>query len=70
MDNIAAPIPITDLTALREQGITYPSTVDGWRWAWRQREERGLSDAFVRIGRRVCVLPDRFKTALRAQAGR
>jgi hypothetical protein len=69
MTDIAAPIPITDLEALRARGITYPATVDAWRWAFRHRDERGLKDAFVRVGRRVCVLPDRYVTALRARAG-
>lgn len=67
--DLVGPIPITDLEALRERGITYPSTVDGWRWAWRHRQERGLQDAFVRVGRRVCVLPDRYVIAVRARAG-
>jgi hypothetical protein len=69
MSDISAPIPITDLETLRERGITYPSSVDGWRWLFRRREERGLKDAFVRVGRRVCLLPDRYVTALRARAG-
>jgi hypothetical protein len=64
-----APIPITDLDALRERGIAYPKTVDGWRWLHRNREQRGLADAFVRVGRRVCVLPDVYVARTREQAG-
>jgi hypothetical protein len=60
-----APIPITDLEALKALGISYPSTVDGWRWAWRHRAERGLERAFVRQGRRVLVVPDLYIAAVR-----
>ncbi len=50
-------IALTDLTNLRAAGITYPSTVHGRRWLFRHRHERGLDDAFRRIGRRIVVDP-------------
>jgi hypothetical protein len=58
-------IPITDLDALRTAGILYPATVHGWRWIYRVRHERGLADAFRRIGRRVVVNPARFAELVR-----
>jgi hypothetical protein len=46
---------ITDLAGMREAGITYPSTVAGFRWLFRQRHQRGLDDAFRRVGRRILL---------------
>jgi hypothetical protein len=66
--NDLAPIPITDLAALRANGVTYPSTVDGWRWAFRQREARGLEHVFVRQGRRILVDVPAYIAALRSRA--
>ncbi|HTD13288.1 MAG TPA: hypothetical protein VK676_14580 [Steroidobacteraceae bacterium] len=61
-------VPITDLAALRDAGIRYPETVDGWRWAFRVREERGLTRAFVRQGRRVLVDVPAYLHAVRGHA--
>lgn len=67
----AAPIfvALTDLTNLRAAGIAYPSTVHGWRWLFRHRHERGLEDAFRRIGRRIVVDPQRYRELVRDSAG-
>lgn len=48
-------IPMTDLSALRSAGVFYPHTQQSWRWLYRCRAERGLNDAFVRVGRRILV---------------
>ena len=58
-------IPITDLASLRAAGIAYPASVHAWRWLYRVRHERGLADAFRRIGRRVVVNPARFLELVR-----
>jgi hypothetical protein len=62
-------IALTDLPNLRAAGIVYPSTVHGWRWLFRHRHERGLEDAFRRIGRRIVVDAQRYQELLRASSG-
>jgi hypothetical protein len=62
-------VALTDLTNLRAAGIAYPSTVHGWRWLFRHRHERGLGDAFRRIGRRIVVDPQRYRELVRASSG-
>lgn len=59
-------IHITDLDALRDVGIYYPRTVDGWRWLFRTRHERGLERAFLRVGRRIVVDVPVFLEVVRA----
>jgi hypothetical protein len=61
-------VPLTDITGLRAAGIHYPETVDGWRWAYRVRAERGLERAFVRQGRRVLVDIPAYLRAVRSDA--
>lgn len=63
-------VALTDLPNLRAAGITYPSTVHGWRWLFRRRHERGLDDAFRRVGRRILVDPQRYRELIRAGAGK
>jgi hypothetical protein len=58
-------IPLTDLASLSAAGISYPNTVHSWRWLFRCRHERGLADAFHRIGRRIVVDPARYVEAVR-----
>jgi hypothetical protein len=53
-------LPLTDVAALREAGIGYPSTEHSWRWLYRNRIDRGLELAFIRVGRRVLVDVPRF----------
>ncbi len=72
--NEAAPpaptfVALTDLPSLRAAGIAYPSTVHGWRWLFRHRHERGLDDAFRRIGRRIVVDPQRYRELVRRSPG-
>ena len=62
-------IALTDLPNLRAAGIVYPSTVHGWRWLFRHRHERGLEDAFRRVGRRIVVDAQRYQELLRANSG-
>jgi hypothetical protein len=62
-------IALTDLPNLRAAGIVYPSSVHGWRWLFRHRHERGLEDAFRRIGRRIVVDAQRYQELLRASSG-
>jgi hypothetical protein len=50
-------VALTDTAGLRAAGITYPHTLNAWRWLYRHRHERGLADAFRRIGRRIMVDP-------------
>lgn len=61
-------LPLTDLDGLRAAGLAYPSSVDGWRWLYRVRRERGVEDGFRRIGRRILVDVRRM-SALMQQAG-
>lgn len=70
-EHMTAPafVALTDLTNLRAAGIAYPSTVHGWRWLFRHRHERGLGDAFRRIGRRIVVDPQRYRELVRASSG-
>jgi hypothetical protein len=66
----AAPptlVPLTDLASLRAAGITYPETIDGWRWLYRMRRERGMQRAFRRVGRRVLVDVPGYLAAVREQ---
>ncbi len=58
-------IPLTDLVALKAAGIIYPKTIDGWRWLFRKRYERGLDRAFHRVGRRVLVDAPAYLAAVR-----
>jgi hypothetical protein len=58
-------VPITDIEAFRASGIAYPQTVDGWRWLYRCREERGLESAFIQVGRRILVDVPRYVELVR-----
>lgn len=61
-------IPLTDLESLRAAGIVYPRTVHAWRWLFRHRRERGLDDAFRRVGRRILVDVARYVELVRGAA--
>jgi hypothetical protein len=67
----AAPtlVPLTDINSLSAAGIEYPKTVDGWRWLYRVRAERGMERAFRRVGRRVLVDVPAYLAAVREQPG-
>jgi hypothetical protein len=58
--NIVAKSLLTDLDALRARGIAYPATLDGWRWAYRRRRERGLDGVFSKVGRRIFVDTEKY----------
>ena len=60
-------IAMTDIEALRAAGINYPHTEHSWRWLYRHRHERGVTDGFRRIGRRVLVDVPAFLNAIRSQ---
>ena len=66
--NTPTLVPLTDLDALREAGIHYPSSIHGWRWAYRNRKERGLETAFIRQGRRILVDVPAYLDAVRSKA--
>ena len=61
-------VALTDTAGLRAAGITYPGTLYAWRWLYRHRHERGLADAFRRIGRRIVVDPERYVELVRQRA--
>lgn len=48
-------IPLNSISEFHAAGIGYPKTVDGWRWLYRRRHERGLDGAFIKAGRRILV---------------
>jgi hypothetical protein len=60
-------IPLTKPDEMRAAGLPFEST-DSARWCHRHAQERGLTDAFVRIGRRVYVDPQRFHDLVRNNA--
>jgi hypothetical protein len=55
---------ITELERAREHGLPWTS-VHSARWDFRHRHARGTSAAFVRIGRRIGVYPDRYHQLVR-----
>ncbi len=61
-------VPLNDIEGLREGGVGYPESIDGWRWLYRCRHERGLASAFVKLGRRVLVdVPTFIELSLKPQ---
>ena len=56
---------MTDDRALREAGVHYPVTAESWRWLFRTRRERGVEEAFMRVGRRILVDTDRLLELMR-----
>lgn len=57
-------IPLTDVGQMRAHGLPFRTT-DSVRWCYRHAGERGLSDAFVRIGKRIYLDPERFHELVR-----
>ena len=57
-------ISLTDPAAMTEAGLPFKTT-DSARWCFRHRVERGVDAAFVRIGSRVYVDPDKFHQLVR-----
>jgi hypothetical protein len=62
-------VPINDSAKLRDL-VGYPESEHAWRWLFRCRKERGLEQAFIRVGRRILVDVPAYVAALRKQAGR
>lgn len=60
-------IPLTDIERMQAAGLPFESP-DSARWCERRAEERGLSEAFIRIGRRVYVDPEVFHRLARNAA--
>jgi hypothetical protein len=59
-------IPLNKPAELKAAGIPF-ETAHQARWAERTADEKGLRDAFVRIGRRVFVDPAKFHELARQQ---
>lgn len=60
-------IRITDIAALKAAGLPF-SSVHAARWCERTAVEKGLSEAFVRIGKNVHVDPAKFHELARQHA--
>jgi hypothetical protein len=52
---------------MQAAGLPFDSE-DAARWCFRKAAERGLSGAFIRIGRRVYVDPAKFHELVRNRA--
>ena len=57
-------IPLNRPEQFQSNGLPF-ETEGSARWAYRQRHETGLAAAFVRMGRRVFIDPDRFHELVR-----
>jgi hypothetical protein len=57
-------IPLTDPDQMVANGLPF-KTVHSARWEYRKAKERGTSAAFVRIGGRVYIDPERYHEAIR-----
>ncbi len=70
-DATPSVVPLADIEKYaRAAGIVYPKTVQGWRWLYRFRQERGMEKCFLRVGRRIMVVLPAYREALRQQASR
>jgi hypothetical protein len=61
---------LNDIQGLKSAGIEYPNTVDGWRWLYRCRRERGLDKAFKKLGARVVVDVPKYLELIRKSTAR
>jgi hypothetical protein len=57
-------IPLTRPAELKAAGVPF-ETEDAARWAFRRRHETGLAAAFVKIGKRVYLDPQKFHELVR-----
>lgn len=57
-------IPINKPEQFREVGLPF-NTEHQIRWVLRCSSENGLGDAFVRIGRRIYIDPEKFHFLVR-----
>ena len=62
-------IPLNDIPALQEAGIPF-KTLDAARHCYKKRFERGLEDAFVKLGDRTHLDPDIFHERARANSSK
>lgn len=62
-------IPLNKPAEAKAAGIPV-ETEDQLRWMERTAEEKGLAEAFVRIGRRVFVDPAKFHELVRQRSSR
>jgi hypothetical protein len=62
-------IRINDLAALKAAGLPFKS-VHAARWCARTANEKGLADAFVKIGAALHVDPAKFHELARADASK
>jgi hypothetical protein len=60
-------IPLTDVTGARNAGIPV-TTTHQLRWLERTADEKGLREAFVRVGRRVFLDPETFHKLVRRRS--
>lgn len=61
-------IPLNRPDQMQANGLPF-ETEGSARWAFRKSHETGTSGAFVRLGRRVFVDPDRFHALVRHGQG-
>ncbi len=57
-------IPLTRPDRMQAAGLPW-ETVDSARWAYRRSHDTGTTEAFIRIGRRVYIDPDRYHALIR-----
>jgi hypothetical protein len=62
-------IPLQDIDALRSHGIYFKSE-GAARWVERTAQFKGLTEAFVRVGSRVFIDPDKYHELARANNSR
>lgn len=60
-------ISLTDLIGLQAAGLPFRTEYQA-RWASRQSSETGMSGAFIRIGRRVFIDPQKFHELARSHS--
>jgi hypothetical protein len=60
-------IPLTKPDRMLAAGLPFETEYSA-RWAYRVREQNGTADAFIRIGRRVFIDPERFHAAVRNES--
>jgi Rad3-related DNA helicase len=59
-------IAMTRPDEMKAAGLPFETT-DSARWAHRQRHENGTAGAFIQLGRRWYIDPDRFHALIRSR---
>ncbi len=57
-------IPLTDPAKMQVAGLPFETTYSA-RWCARRAHETGLADAFIKIGRRIYIDPEKFHELVR-----